>query len=193
MEQIIYASPSNSTLLKAPLFLQRVTGYSARTFYTSSDVYKKFTHVSEDGKLKMVNVGDKTVTKRTATASGEVVLNPEIIALIRKNSIKKGDVITVARIAGIMAAKNTDALIPLCHNIALSSVKIDIEIVNDHALRILATAVAVDKTGVEMEALTAVSVAALTVYDMCKALSHDVVIKSIQLEEKTGGRSDFKR
>ena len=153
----------------------------------------RLTHVAEDGKLKMVDVGSKTVTKRTAVASGVVQLNTEIIQLIKENSIKKGDVITVAKIAGIMAAKRTDQLIPLCHNISLSSVNIDIGLEEDCGLRIRATAIAGDKTGVEMEALTAVSVAALTVYDMCKALSHDIVIKDIKLEQKTGGKSDFVR
>ena len=193
-QQPISTPSSSSMLLKRPFFHQRLVAQGVRAFHTTVDASQKFTHVSEDGKLKMVNVSDKSVTKRTATATGKVVLNPEIIALIRENSIKKGDVIAVAKIAGIMAAKNTDTLIPLCHNIALSSVSIDIEILDDSAaLRILATAVAVDKTGVEMEALTAVSVAALTVYDMCKAFSHDIFIEGIQLKEKTGGKSYYKR
>jgi len=153
----------------------------------------KLTHVGDDGKLKMVDVGSKTVTKRTAIASGVVQLNTEIIQLIKENSIKKGDVITVAKVAGIMAAKRTDQMIPLCHNIALSSVNIDIDVEGECGLRIRAVTIAGDKTGVEMEALTAVSVAALTVYDMCKALSHDIVIKDIRLEQKTGGKSDYVR
>lgn len=153
----------------------------------------------------MVDVGDKTITSREAIASGVVVLNRKIMQKIKDNSVKKGDVITVARIAGIMAAKKTDQIIPLCHNIALSSVKIDIteDVVVDNcdgtetapveALRIVAVARASDRTGVEMEALTAVSVAALTVYDMCKAMSQHIVIKDIRLEQKRGGKSDFER
>ena len=146
----------------------------------------------------MVDVGDKTITSREAIASGVVVLNREIMQKIRNSLVKKGDVITVARIAGIMAAKKTDQIIPLCHNIALSSVKIDITEVADtdecgEALRIVAVARARDRTGVEMEALTAVSVAALTVYDMCKAMSQHIVIKGIRLERKRGGKSDFER
>ena len=171
--------------------------------YSTDRSGQEFTHLDKEGKLKMVDVGDKTITSREAIASGVVVLNREIMQKIRNNLVKKGDVITVARIAGIMAAKKTDQIIPLCHNIALSSVKIDITEVADtdecgetspvEALRIVAVARARDRTGVEMEALTAVSVAALTVYDMCKAMSQHIVIKGIRLERKRGGKSDFER
>lgn len=171
--------------------------------YSTDRSGQEFTHLDKEGKLKMVDVGDKKITSREAIASGVVVLNREIMQKIRNSLVKKGDVITVARIAGIMAAKKTDQIIPLCHNIALSSVKIDITEVADtdecgetspvEALRIVAVARARDRTGVEMEALTAVSVAALTVYDMCKAMSQHIVIKGIRLERKRGGKSDFER
>ena len=173
--------------------------------YSTDQAGQELTHLDKGGKLKMVDVGDKTITSREAIASGVVVLNRKIMQKIKDNSVKKGDVITVARIAGIMAAKKTDQIIPLCHNIALSSVKIDIteDVVVDNcdgtetapveALRIVAVARASDRTGVEMEALTAVSVAALTVYDMCKAMSQHIMIKDIRLEQKRGGKSDFER
>lgn len=181
--------------------------HSQYRLYSTDRPCQEFTHLDKEGKLKMVDVGDKTVTSREAIASGVVVLNQEIIQKIRDNLVKKGDVITVARIAGIMAAKKTDQLIPLCHNIALSSVKIDItedvvvggdgddcgQSAPVEALRIVAVARARDRTGVEMEALTAVSVAALTVYDMCKAMSQHIVIKDIRLERKSGGKCDFVR
>ena len=186
-----------ANLLSRSVQQQQQTQYR---LYSTDRSGQEFTHLDKDGKLIMVDVGEKTITSREAIASGVVVLNREIIQKIRDSSVKKGDVITVARIAGIMAAKKTDQIIPLCHNIALSSVKIDITEAEDEdggtvvdALRIVAVARAVDRTGVEMEALTAVSVAALTVYDMCKALSKDIVIKDIRLEKKSGGKSDFER
>jgi cyclic pyranopterin phosphate synthase len=142
----------------------------------------------------MVDVGGKAETARRAVASGRVRMLPETLALIRDKSISKGDVLEVARLAGIMAAKRTAGLIPLCHPLPLTSVKLDFAFDGTDALRISATVEVVARTGVEMEALTAVSVAALTVYDMCKAVDRGMVIESIRLEEKSGGKSgEFRR
>lgn len=152
------------------------------------------THVDATGKAKMVNVIDKTETKRIAVAGGHVNVGPEISKLIAGNLMKKGDVLTVAQISGIMAAKSTSSLIPLTHNIPLSSVKVDVKLDEDlHRVEIKATVECFGKTGVEIEALTAVTIAALTVYDMCKAVSHDITIDKIQLIEKRGGKAHFKR
>jgi len=148
------------------------------------------THLSGDGSANMVDVGDKEATTRTATASGAVVMAAETLALIRAGDAKKGDVIGTARLAGIMAAKRTHELIPLCHPLALS--KISVEISADDALpglHVTATARVDGKTGVEMEALTAVSVACLTIYDMAKAVDRGMRITDIRLESKAGGRS----
>lgn len=142
----------------------------------------------------MVNVIDKVESKRIAISRGHVNVGPEIAKLIAGNSMKKGDVLTIAQIAGIMAAKNTSNLIPLTHNIPLSSVKVEVKLNEEqHRVEIQATVECFGKTGVEIEALTAVSVASLTIYDMCKAVSHDITISDIQLIEKRGGKSDFKR
>lgn len=142
----------------------------------------------------MVNVIDKVESKRIAVSQGQVYVGPEIARLIAGNLMKKGDVLTVAQLAGIMAAKNTSNLIPLTHNIPLSSVKVDVKLNEElHRIEIEATVQCFGRTGVEIEALTAVSIAALTVYDMCKAVSHDITISNIQLKEKRGGKSDFKR
>lgn len=142
----------------------------------------------------MVNVIDKSETKRVAVAAGHVTVGSEIANLISKNLMKKGDVLTVAQIAGILAAKSTSNLIPLTHNIPLSSVKVDVKLNADlWRVEIVATVECFGKTGVEIEALTAVSVAALTVYDMCKAVSHEIAIEGIRLLEKRGGKSNFKR
>lgn len=142
----------------------------------------------------MVNVIDKKENKRIATSRGHVYIGPEITKLIAGNLMKKGDVLTIAQIAGIMAAKNTSNLIPLTHNIPLSSVKVNVKL-NEVLQRvdIEATVECFGKTGVEIEALTAVSIAALTVYDMCKAVSHDITICDIQLVSKRGGKLDFTR
>jgi cyclic pyranopterin phosphate synthase len=148
------------------------------------------THVDETGRARMVDVGAKDDTERVAIARGEVVMKPETLALIRAGSIKKGDVLTVAQVAGIMAAKKTSELIPLCHPISLT--KVDVDLALDESLpgvRITATAKTIGKTGVEMEALTAVSVAALTVYDMAKAAEKTMKIQNIRLVEKHGGKS----
>jgi GTP 3',8-cyclase / cyclic pyranopterin monophosphate synthase len=154
----------------------------------------KLTHVDESGKATMVNVIDKKESKRIAISRGIVDVGPEIAKLIAGNLMKKGDVLTIAQIAGIMAAKNTSNLIPLTHNIPLSSVKVTVKLNEQlHRVEIQASVECFGKTGVEIEALTAVSIAALTVYDMCKAVSHDITIGDIQLVEKRGGKADFRR
>ncbi|MFO0907231.1 MAG: cyclic pyranopterin monophosphate synthase MoaC [Isosphaeraceae bacterium] len=153
----------------------------------------ELTHFDEQGASRMVDVGSKPVTARTATASGLVRMEPATLATIVERRASKGDVFEVARLAGIMAAKKTGDLIPLCHPIGLDAVRLDIEAIDDRTLRITATTAVQGRTGVEMEALTAVSVAALTVYDMCKAVDRSMTIDQIRLEEKTGGRSGHYR
>ncbi|PZO79393.1 MAG: cyclic pyranopterin monophosphate synthase MoaC [Mesorhizobium amorphae] len=148
------------------------------------------THVAADGRASMVDVGDKEVSRRIAVAEGCIRMQPDTLATIRSNNAKKGDVIAVARIAGIMAAKRTHELIPLCHPLLLDKIAVEIE--PDEALpglRVTATARVSGRTGVEMEALTAVSVACLTAYDMAKAIDRTMVIEGIRLLEKTGGVS----
>ncbi|MCO5568108.1 hypothetical protein L7F22_021804 [Adiantum nelumboides] len=148
------------------------------------------THVDAHGKVSMVNVSDKLPSTRIAIASGKVLLGPVAFPLVASNQILKGDVLTVAKLAGICGAKQTGSLIPLCHNITLSNVKVNTELDEQKNLVLIkAEVTAVGVTGVEMEALTAVSVAALTIYDMCKAVSKDIAITNIQLESKTGGKS----
>lgn len=152
------------------------------------------THLDSAGRARMVDVGGKPVTARRAVASGTVTMKPETLALITSGGIAKGDVFAAARIAGIMAAKKTGELIPLCHPLGLDSVEVDLEATGPGTLTITATASVTGKTGVEMEALTAVSVAALTVYDMCKAADKKMTIGDIRLEAKSGGRSgDYRR
>eukprot|EP00249_Psilotum_nudum_P023313 c28826_g1_i2 orf=126-1061(+) len=147
-------------------------------------------HVDSHGQASMVDVSNKVPSKRVAVASGKVFLGPVAFGLLSSNQIAKGDVLTVAKIAGICGAKQTGNVIPLCHNIALSNVKLKLTLdVEENAVDIRAEVCALGSTGVEMEALTAVSVAGLTVYDMCKAVSKDIKICSIQLESKTGGKS----
>ncbi|MGQ7794347.1 cyclic pyranopterin monophosphate synthase MoaC [Faunimonas sp. B44] len=150
----------------------------------------ELSHLSRDGEAHMVDVGDKAVTRRTARATGAVRMAPATLDLILAGNAKKGDVVAVARIAGIMAAKRTHELIPLCHPLPLTQVTL--EIAPDPALpglRVAATARVDGRTGVEMEALTAVSVACLTIYDMAKAVDRGMVIEAVKVEEKTGGRS----
>jgi cyclic pyranopterin phosphate synthase len=146
-------------------------------------------HFDETGASRMVDVGEKPVTRRAARASGVVTMAATTLTLIRDKKAAKGDVLEVARLAGIMAAKRTPELIPLCHPLPLESVIIDFDFADEHTLRIEATVQVESKTGVEMEALTAVGVAALTVYDMCKSADRGMSIDRIQLEEKSGGRS----
>jgi cyclic pyranopterin phosphate synthase len=144
---------------------------------------KKLSHINESGKANMVDVGSKPDQVRTAKASGFIQLQPETIRLIEENRMKKGDVLTVAEIAGIQAAKNTPALIPLCHNLMLTKVEVKTTIDNE-GVRVDSMVKCTGKTGVEMEALTAVSVALLTIYDMCKAADKAMIIKDIKLLEK---------
>jgi len=154
----------------------------------------KLTHIGEDGRARMVDVGDKAVTERVAVATGRVVMAAETLTLATGRDTKKGDPIAVAELAGIMAAKRTSDLIPLCHPLPLTNVKVAIETETGTSLRVTATAKTRGQTGVEMEALTAVSVACLTLYDMLKAVDKEMVIEGITLIEKTGGKSgDYKR
>jgi cyclic pyranopterin phosphate synthase len=146
-------------------------------------------HFDERGQSRMVDVGGKPVSERMARASGSVRMSPATLALIRDRKLAKGDVLEVARLAGIMAAKRTADLIPLCHPLPLDAVTIDFDFPDDATLAIAAEARVTARTGVEMEALTAVSVAALTVYDMCKGIDRGMTIAEIRLEEKSGGRS----
>jgi cyclic pyranopterin monophosphate synthase len=155
--------------------------------FMSSD---HLTHLDDSGTARMVDVGAKSDTERVAVAGGEVAMQPETLALIRDGAIKKGDVLTIARIAGIMAAKRTSELIPLCHPIALTHLDVVLSLNEaDSKVIIEATARTIGKTGVEMEALTAVNAAALTIYDMAKAVDRGMVIQNIRLLEKHGGKS----
>jgi cyclic pyranopterin phosphate synthase len=150
----------------------------------------ELSHYDETGKIRMVDVSDKEVTKRRAVASCRVVLSAATIDVLRSRTNPKGDPLEVARIAGIMASKKTPELIPLCHQINLSKVDVTASL-DDEGVYLEAEAITDAKTGVEMEALTAVSVAALTIYDMCKAVQKDIVITEIRLESKTGGKDDY--
>ena len=153
----------------------------------------EFTHFNENGRAHMVNVGGKDDTKRIATAVGSIKMNKETINIIKNGLIKKGDVLSVAQIGGIMGAKKTSDLIPMCHNIFLIGADIKFNVL-DTEIEIEATVSTYGKTGVEMEALTAVSVTALTIYDMCKAVDKDMIIGEIKLIKKTGGKSgDYER
>lgn len=152
-------------------------------------VSNPFTHFDDQGASRMVDVSDKPVTPRVARASGLIRMSAETQQLIRDRRLAKGDVLEVARLAGIMAAKRTADLIPLCHPLSLDSILISFEFPDDTTVRVETVVSVTAKTGVEMEALTAASVAALTVYDMCKGVDRGLVIERIQLEEKQGGRS----
>ena len=155
----------------------------------------RLSHLDKQGKARMVDVSEKTPTEREAVAKGSVSMKPATIKLIKDGAVPKGDVIAAARIAGIMAAKKTAELIPLCHPLAITSVTVDMTIHEKKSrMDIVAKVKTVGQTGVEMEALTAVSVAALTVYDMCKAVDKEMTISSVMLMEKRGGRSgEFRR
>jgi cyclic pyranopterin monophosphate synthase len=147
------------------------------------------THVSSTGEAKMVDISDKSDTVRVAVASGRVLMKPETMTAIKSAGLKKGDVIATARIAGIMAAKKTPELIPLCHTILVDEISVDFDLSGTDQVGITATARSTGKTGVEMEALVAASVAALTIYDMAKAVDKGMTITDIRLESKTGGKS----
>jgi cyclic pyranopterin phosphate synthase len=151
---------------------------------------EKFTHLDESGRAKMVDVSDKEDTERVAIAKGEVTMQPQTFELIRAGMIKKGDVLSVAQVAGIMAAKRTSELIPMCHPLPLMDIKVDLTLDNElPGVQITSYVKTIAKTGVEMEALTAVAVAGLTVYDMAKAAEKTMRIQNIRLVKKTGGQS----
>ncbi|MBB5120027.1 molybdenum cofactor biosynthesis protein MoaC [Streptomyces eurocidicus] len=159
----------------------------------SSAQDSSLTHLDSAGAARMVDVSAKPVTARTARASGRVLVSPEVVRLLRGEGVPKGDALATARIAGIMGAKRTPDLIPLCHPLAVSGAKVDLTVADD-AVEISATVKTTDRTGVEMEALTAVTVAALTVVDMVKAVDKAAVITDVRVEEKTGGKSgDYAR
>lgn len=150
----------------------------------------EFSHITKDGKATMVDVSEKKTTLRTAEAVAKVVAGAEIFSKIKENQIAKGDVLSTARIAGIQAAKKTSELIPLCHNIFISKVEIDFNLIEEtNTIEVKSFCKTESQTGIEMEALTAASVAALTIYDMCKALDKGITIKEIKLISKTGGKS----
>ena len=148
----------------------------------------ELTHLDAQGKARMVDVGGKSKSRRVAVAEGRITMSAEALAAIRDGAVPKGDVLAAARIAGIMAAKKTAELIPLCHPLALDAVTVDFEI-EDGAVRVIASASLTGRTGVEMEALTAASIALLTLYDMAKALDKGMIISGIRLLEKRGGKS----
>lgn len=154
-----------------------------------------FTHFNEQGRAKMVDVGEKSSTRRTATAAARVLVNRETFSLIHSGGMKKGDVLTVAQVAGVMGAKRTPELIPMCHPILMDGIDLKLKLDEERcSVEIQATVSCDGRTGVEMEALTAVSTAALTVYDMCKAVQKDMVIADIRLLKKSGGvHGDFER
>jgi cyclic pyranopterin phosphate synthase len=155
---------------------------------------KQFTHISKTGNPQMVDVSDKKITKRIATAQAVVFLGKDILSKMKGDELitKKGPVFQTAIIAGVMGAKKTHELIPFCHPLGLEDCQIVITVKKEKVI-INSTAVITGKTGVEMEALTGASIAALTIYDMCKALSHDIIIEDVKLMKKTGGKKDFKR
>ncbi len=156
----------------------------------SANENAKLTHVDESGAARMVDVGDKPDTRREAAARGRVLMRPETLALIRENAFEKGDVLGVARIAGIMGGKETSRIIPLCHPLPLNKIGVEFELnESESAVEITAVARTTGKTGVEMEALTATVAAALTIYDMCKAVDRGMRIEAVRLIRKTGGRS----
>lgn len=149
----------------------------------------KLSHTDSDGNLNMVDVGEKKMTLRTARAEGQITMKPETLTAIRGNTLEKGDILTCAKVAGIQGAKKTHELIPLCHNIPIDKIEIAFEFESENTIKIKSFAKCAYKTGIEMEALTAVSVAALCIYDMCKAVDRSMVINYIKLVEKTGGAS----
>lgn len=164
------------------------------TFFSTNSTDLKLTHVDGQGKASMVDVGGKVDSDRLATATGRIYVGEEILAMIKNNTIKKGDVLATARISGIMNAKKTSEIIPLCHNISLNSIKVEAELDEDRKeVKITATVKCGGKTGVEMEALVAVTSALLTIYDMCKAVSQQMVIRDVHLVKKSGGKTDYQR
>lgn len=180
-----------ATLSAAKTTLYNNSGIHMMKRYYSSN---SLTHTDNDGNAKMVNIDEKSETKRFACASATVFVGPKISGLIQKNLMKKGDVLSITQLAGIIGAKKTSELIPLCHNIPLSYINVKATLDDlKNEVKIITKIKCEGKTGVEMEALVSASVAALTVYDMCKAISHDIIIKDIRLMEKYGGKKHFKR
>jgi cyclic pyranopterin phosphate synthase len=150
---------------------------------------EELTHINHKGEAKMVDVSAKDDTIRQAIVTGGIRMNPDTLAKIKQNQMKKGDVLATARIAGIMGAKRTPDLIPLCHTILVNEISVDFEFIGEDFIKITAMAKSTGKTGVEMEAMTAAAVSALTIYDMCKAVDRGMSIESICLQEKSGGKS----
>jgi len=150
---------------------------------------KEFSHIDEEGKVKMVDVSEKDITQRKAAAGGEIIMEESTLRMIKEGNIKKGAVIETARVAGIMAAKKTHELIPMCHPLLLSSIKVDFDLDYNDRIKIKAEVKNSGQTGVEMEALTAVNTAALTIYDMCKAVDRSMTINDVKLLYKSGGKS----
>jgi cyclic pyranopterin monophosphate synthase len=157
--------------------------------FKPTNTMSELTHFDEHGASRMVDTSEKPETHRLARASGQIRMSAKTLTLIKDRSLAKGDVLEVARLAGIMAAKKTGDLIPLCHPLPITSAQVDFSFLGDDILRIEATVRVFGRTGVEMEALSAVSISALTVYDMCKAVDKTMTIEQIRLEEKSGGRS----
>lgn len=149
----------------------------------------KLTHLDDEGKVRMVDVSEKEISCRMACATGTVRMKKQVMDLLKEKDLPKGDVMTVAKIAGIQAAKETSRLIPLCHPLQLDNVNVDIQVTGEETLKVSSQVFCNGKTGVEMEALTAVAVACLTVYDMCKALDREIEIGEIRMTKKSGGRS----
>ena len=153
---------------------------------------QKLTHIDKDGGAKMVDVSEKKETERVAIAAGKITMNPGTLNIIQQGGVKKGDALSVARLAGIMGAKKTSDLIPLCHPLTLNAIEVELSPnPNDNSIEIRACCKVKGRTGVEMEALSAVSIAALTVYDMCKAVDREMIIGNIRLIQKIGGKSGF--
>lgn len=150
-------------------------------------------HINENGEAVMVDIGEKAVTERTAKAYARIKMKSETLEAIMTANLKKGDGLATARVAGIMGGKKTSELIPLCHNIPIDKITVDFEKESDCTLGIIVNAKCTYKTGIEMEALTAASITALTIYDMCKAIDRGMVIEEVKLLEKTGGKSDYER
>lgn len=185
-------NPDNSHLRSHIEFQKSTHSSKEQSAKAAFDDISKLTHVGISGEAQMVDVSSKDNTKRTALACCKVNLGKRVFDLVLANQMGKGDVLGVAKIAGINGAKQTSSLIPLCHNIALTHVRVDLRLnPEDYSVDIEGEASCTGKTGVEMEAMTAVSVAGLTVYDMCKAASKDISITDVRLERKTGGKSGF--
>lgn len=169
---------------------KRQAGRSRHAGYKEDTMEDKLTHIDENGRPRMVNVGQKADTHRIAVAKGSIYMQPETLARVKAGSIAKGDVLSVAQTAGIMAAKNTSSNIPMCHNIFITGVDMDFVIDEENsAIHIEASASTIGKTGIEMESLNAVAIAALTIYDMCKAIDRGMRITDIRLVKKDGGKS----